>query len=214
MMKKYLVTLAVAVSFLVAANAQAGLTLGTLSPDDFYKEYFTITFDRDADGNWGNRGVNNARTDLVSAHASNPNAVNGPGFNLVTILPQPGAVAVYPMVAWVTGGIDLDALLATMIIQVGSTDSWGNFGVDSSFNPYQYSSMGSGDYVTNLWSYLRDDYALQFVFDNSVLDLVSGGGGWFTFHVGEISQVPEPATLAVLGLGLAGLGVARRRMKK
>ena len=31
---------------------------------------------------------------------------------------------------------------------------------------------------------------------------------------GEKSATPEPATLAILGMGLAGLGIARRRMKK
>ena len=41
-----------------------------------------------------------------------------------------------------------------------------------------------------------------------------------TGYAGEVklevygAATPEPATLAMLGLGLAGLGVARRRMKK
>jgi hypothetical protein len=46
-----------------------------------------------------------------------------------------------------------------------------------------------------------------------IIELYSHGGGLFSSQAVE-SSTPEPATLLILGLGLAGLGLARRRMKK
>jgi len=44
-------------------------------------------------------------------------------------------------------------------------------------------------------------------------DWVSNMPSGFTFGLYN-ADIPEPATLAIVGLGLAGLGLARRRMKK
>lgn len=59
----------------------------------------------------------------------------------------------------------------------------------------------AGSLVVNLSPELQTYYAGVNNFDRAVSAQVSG----------QVSAVPEPASVALLGLGLAGVAVARRR---